>query len=52
MLGYVPHAKNELMATMAFFGHADVFECRVLKVDPEADPWEQVLVGIYITDAR
>lgn len=52
MLGYVPGAKNELMSTMAFFGHADVFECRVLKVDTEADPWEQVLVGIYITDAR
>lgn len=52
MLGYVPKAKNELMATMAFFGHADVFECRVLKADPEADPWEQILVGIYITDAR
>ena len=51
-LGYIPRSENEILAVMAFYGHADVFEARVLQVDPEAAPWEQVRVGIYVTDAR
>ncbi len=52
MLGYVPKADNELLSTMFYYGHADAFEARVLQVDERAKPWEQVLVGVYITDAR
>ena len=33
------------------YGH-EVFELRVLQVDSEADPWEQVRVGLYVADAR
>lgn len=51
-LGYVPRCENETMALMAFYGHGAVFEARVLQVDPDADPWNQVRVGIYVTDAR
>lgn len=51
-LGYVPAGKNEMIALMAFYGHADAFEARVLQVDPSVDPWEQVRVGIYVKDAR
>ena len=51
-LGYVPASENSLMAVMAFYGHDDVFEARVIQVDPEADPWRQVRVGVYVTDAR
>lgn len=51
-IGYVPADKNGLISTLAFFGHTDVFECRVLQVAPEKDPWEQVRVGIYVVDAR
>ena len=51
-LGYVPRAENGLFAAMAHYGHKDVFEARVLQVEPEADPWRQVRVGIYVTDAR
>lgn len=51
-LGYVPGSENELMAVMAFYGHADVFEARVIQVDPEAAPWQQVRVGIYVADKR
>ncbi len=29
-----------------------MWELRVLQVDPEADPWEQVRAGLYVTDAR
>ena len=36
---------------MAFYGHKGVFEARVQKVDPEAEPWLQVRVGIYVKDA-
>lgn len=51
-IGYIPADKNGLISTLAFFGHTGVFECRVLQVAPEKDPWEQVRVGIYVVDAR
>lgn len=51
-LGYIPASENELIAAMFFYGHEQIFECRILQVNPEAKPWEQVLVGIYVTDAR
>ena len=50
-IGYVPKAHNSLPALLMYYGH-DVFELRVLQVDPEADPWEQVRAGLYVTDAR
>ena len=51
-LGYVPRDHNEELARLAFFGHKGIYEARVLQVDLEADPWRQVRVGIYVTDAR
>ncbi len=51
-LGYVPKGKNSLVSLLTFYGHADVFECRVMQVDPKASPWEQVRVGLYVRDAR
>lgn len=51
-LGYVPRERNSLVALLAFYGHAGVFECRVLQVDREAEPWSQVRVGLFVTDAR
>ena len=52
MLGYVPAKNNYLLSLMMFYGHSDVFECRILQVDPAAEPWKQVRVGLYVTDAR
>lgn len=49
-LGYVPRGLNELPAQLLRFGHTQVLECRVLKVDPQAEPWEQVHVGLYFVD--
>lgn len=51
-LGYVPSEENALFSTMFFYGHADVFEARAMQVDTEADPWEQVRMGIYVKDVR
>ena len=51
-LGYVPKEKNGMAALLAFYGHADVLECVVTQVDPEADPWKQVRVSLFVTDAR
>lgn len=51
-LGYVPRDENDLVSQLLFFGHEDVVECRILKVDPYAETYEQVNVGIYITDKR
>lgn len=51
-LGYVPAGLNEGFATMLFYGHAGVFEARVLQVTPDAAPHQQVRVGIFVMDAR
>lgn len=51
-LGYIPAAENALVSLMSFYGHDDAFELRVLQVDPEAAPWDQVRVGLYVKDAR
>ncbi len=51
-LGYVPADLNEVLATLMFYGHGDVFECVVQQVAPERSPWHQVRVGVYVSDAR
>lgn len=51
-LGYVPHTKNAIIAQLLRFGHTDVFECRVLQVNKNADPWNQVRVGLFVKDNR
>ena len=51
-LGYVPSGKNHLPSLLLHYGHTGVLECRVLKVDPSESPWKQVMVGLYLTDAR
>ena len=49
-LGYVPRACNNLVAQLFRFGHTDVLECRILKVDPTAETYDQIHVGLYFTD--
>lgn len=51
-LGYFPAEHNELISLFMYYGHPDVLEARLLKVDPEADPWDQLRFGLYVTDAR
>lgn len=51
-LGYVPRARNGLVAQLLAFGHGNVFECRILKVDRKAETYEQIHVGLYLTDNR
>ena len=51
-IGYVPKGENSSLAQLMFYGHADVFELRVIKLDQREDPWDQVLVGLYVADAR
>lgn len=49
-IGYVPRDLNWLPALLLRFGHHDVLECRILKVNKEADTWKQLQAGIYVTD--
>lgn len=51
-LGFVPRAKNFLLATLLAFGHEDVFEAVVSGVRPDVEPWEQVRVTIRVRDNR
>lgn len=49
-IGYIPKDSNWLPAQLLRFGHHNVLECRILKVNTEADTWKQVQAGIYVTD--
>lgn len=51
-LGYVPANENALFSLLAYYGHVDVFESRIIQIDREADPWDQVRVAVYVKDAR
>lgn len=51
-LGYIPRARNATIAQLFRFGHNNVFECRVMKVDKSADPRSRVHVDIYVVDKR
>ena len=51
-LGYIPADQNGAVSLMCAYGHADAFELRVLQIEPEAAPWRQVRVGLYVRDAR
>lgn len=50
-LGYVPQEASGWLPAMLYFGHSDAFECRVMQVNAQADPWKQVRVGIYVVDS-
>lgn len=50
-LGFIPRDENPIPSLLAFYGH-DILECRVQSVNPDAEPWEQVRVGLYLKDAR
>lgn len=50
--GYVPASQNSLLSLLAFYGHAEILEARILQVKPDADPWEQVRIGVFVKDAR
>lgn len=52
MLGYIPADQTGPISMMSFYGHADVFECRVLQVAPERSPWHQLRAGVFVRDAR
>ena len=49
-IAYIPKDSNWLPAQLLRFGHDDVLECRILKVNTEADTWKQVQAGIFVTD--
>ncbi len=49
-IGYIPKDENALVSMLLAFGHDDVFECRIMQVNPTADPWHQVRVGLYVVD--
>lgn len=49
-LGYIPRESNALPAQLLAFGHGDVIECRVLKVDLQAETYSQIRVGLYMTE--
>lgn len=51
-LGYIPASETAIVSVMSYYGHTDAFELRVLQVDREAEPWKQLRVGLYVSDAR
>lgn len=50
-LGYVPKSENEMLSHLLFYGH-QIYECRIEQVNPDAEPWKQVRVGLFVKDNR
>ena len=48
----MPADENHLISTLAYYGHASAFECKVLQADPARSPWHQLMVAINVCDAR
>ncbi len=44
-LGYIPRDQNDLAAQLLHFGHDDVLECRILKVDKRLKPGTRFASG-------
>jgi hypothetical protein len=51
-LGYVPRDRNGFISQLLRFGHDDVVECRIVKLDRKAEPRNQVRVALYVIDKR
>lgn len=47
-IGYLPRGENETIANLLKMGWADIFECRISKIDAEAHPEHQVHLTIKI----
>lgn len=47
-IGYIPRENNETIALIMDMGWADMFECRISKINPEAHPEYQVHLTIKI----
>ena len=47
-LGYIPRADNEAIASLLEMGWADIFECRISKLNTDAHPENQVHLTIRI----
>lgn len=51
-LGYIPRGQNHIISQFLYFGHADLFEARVQRVDFQEHPEQQIRIGVKIRDAR
>ncbi len=40
-----------LASSDALFWRSDAFECHVIQVNAQADPWKQVCAGVYVVDS-
>ena len=47
-IGYIPRTDNETLANFLEMGWLDVFECRISKLNPEANSEYQVYLNIKI----
>jgi len=48
IIGYVPAARNEVLAKFLDMGWADTFECRISQIDPEEHYENQIRLTIWI----
>lgn len=47
-IGYIPRDENETIASFLEMGWAEIFECRISKLNPDAHPENQVHLTIKI----
>ena len=51
-LGYIPKDKNSLLSMLIFYGHGDIFEAKIERVNITSHPEQQFHVTIRVKDNR
>lgn len=51
-LGYVPADHNSLLSKFLFFGHGEIFEAKIQRLDLEAHPEQQIRIIVRMADLR
>jgi hypothetical protein len=50
-LGFIPRGENELIAKFMDLGYAEIFDCRIQCISPDAHPEKQVRAVVFLREA-
>lgn len=51
-LGFIPRGENELIAKFMDLGYAEIFDCRIQRISPDAHTEKQVYAVVFLREAN
>lgn len=51
-LGFIPRGENELIAKFMDLGYAEIFDCQIQRISPDAHPEKQVCAVVFLREAN